>query len=164
MTSIPIQPLPSDNTAYGLSVKRTDDLLASISLLEELQASRETAIIELELRILALQTNKPRAPGPVENLSFSNVTSSGVEITWTNPSQGGTHTKTYLVYNDSNIPPVDPATGSIELDNSDTSHIVQLLEPGTPYYVFIYAHGIGGYSSETTDNFTTLGSLSNPSV
>jgi hypothetical protein len=152
-------PLPSDNTAYGLSVRRTDELLARVLVLEEYAESSNTAITELEARVLALETTTPdEVPGPITNLTFSDTTSTNVTANWDLPSSGGDHSKTYIVCKLEDAEPTDPSTApdSIEITDSTTiTYLLQTLEPDTEYFVFIYAYGPGGFSSALQNSFTT---------
>lgn len=90
-----------------------------------------------------------QVPGNPGTPTITNVTPTGMTVSWTAPSRGHADTDQILLRRNTNSNP--DASGYVDtvLSASALSTVVTGLSPTTTYYFKVYAHNSDGYSSGT---------------
>lgn len=92
-------------------------------------------------------------PGTPGTISFSSVTPTSAVVSWGASSRGNCDIDYYRLYWATNSG-FSPTFGPN--DGNNTSRTISSLNPGTQYWVRVYAHNCDGFSGHRDASFTTL--------
>jgi len=141
--------MSSSFTAFG-------DLYDRVALLT-------IALNSLSTRVNALDGQGPSVPpNPVRNITFGTVTGTTCVVNWEKPTEPNPGSKlfnsAYVYILTTNTPPTPSINDHSAFQIGESvpqTYTFTSLTVNTPYYVFIYAYGPGGFSTVTSHSFTT---------
>jgi hypothetical protein len=146
----------ANSTALGFLYVQLDLISSQLSTLTG-------EVATLAGRVTTLEGGAPvvLAPGSIENADIPTKTATSAELTYEAPAVGGGEwVSTYIFVKTVDVAP-DPTdstltTGRQIIPKTELTASLSSLTSATTYYVFIYAYGPGGFSTEFRKTFTTL--------